>query len=467
MKVGIATVERELAAQLEAEIVRCGYETVTCADVFGALSAKPDLVLCEWAEGSRLAGLYQGLQLAASSPEPVPVVVILPAGAVTAVGRARSAGAVDVLFQPIDPREIKAEIDFLLASPQPMTPGKAECLRKLRATRLVGECPNFLKCLDEAMRASRCEANVLLVGETGTGKEMFSQAIHELSHRSGNPYVAVNCAGLAETLLESELFGHAKGAFTGATVDRPGRFEVVGAGTLLLDEIGDIKPALQMKLLRVIEQREFQRVGQNKSLPFHGRLVSATSVDLDKAVEDSRFRRDLLGRINQFRIRVPPLRERRSDIRPLVFRFLRSHGRGRSVDISHSAMDILLAYDFPGNVRQLENAIRSALAQSDPGPLILPQHWPQEILQAAKPTHASEALVIRVPQPLSYKDALTEATREVDRVYLGALLRKHAGNQSQAATEAGIDRKTFAARVKAALPGCDGGPDEQRRNGAD
>lgn len=300
-------------------------------------------------------------------------------------------------------------------------------------------------------RAARCDANVLLVGETGTGKEMVARGIHRLSRRAAGLYLAVNCASLPETLLESELFGHAKGAFTGAQTARPGRFEAVGAGTLLLDEIGDLESALQMKLLRVIEQREFQRVGENTTLKFHGRLICATSIDLGRAVERGGFRRDLLGRVDQFRISLPPLRERLVDIPILMGHFLRKHCQARKVDISRPAMDLLESYDYPMNIRQLENAVVSALARSDPGTLILPQHLPAELKTARPPEVNAESHLVRVPASLDYEEARARAGREIDRIYLGALLNKYQGNQSRAAEEANIDRGTLAKRLAEAF----------------
>jgi DNA-binding NtrC family response regulator len=390
--------------------------------------------------------------------DPIPVVALVPAGRVITMRRAQAAGAADVLFCPPEVDEIRAEIEEVSARARGGDVIDRDLFQEIVQESLVGEGSRFRKCLEELKRAARCDANVLLVGETGTGKEMLAKAIHRLSRRATGPYLPVNCASLPGTLLESELFGHARGAFTGAQSARLGRFETVGAGTLLLDEVGDIEPALQIKLLRVIEQREFQRLGENTAVKFNGRLICAASVGLDEAVAAGRFRKDLLGRIDQFRISMPALRERRLDIPILLRHFLRKHGQARKVGISRPAMDLLESYDYPMNVRQLENAVVSALARSDPGTLILPQHLPAEIKATAPSEGKQDCHAILVPRSSKYEDARSLVIREVDRIYLGALLDKHHGNRSRAAAEAGVDRGTFTERAKQALGEKDEGP---------
>ena len=388
MKIGVVTTDPELLAVLQEGVQRCGHQLRQFTSLGKALEAKVGWCSASGGRGRTCQKILQGLQAAVASPNPIPVVALVPSGGVITMRRAQAAGATDALLCPPEFEEIQAEIEEVSARAGGRDTIDRALFQEILQESLVGESPNFRRCLEEMKQAARCDANVLLVGETGTGKEMVARGIHRLSHRATEPYLAVNCASLPNTLLESELFGHAKGAFTGAQIARAGRFEVVGAGTLLLDEIGDLEAALQMKLLRVIEQREFQRVGENTTLKFHGRFICATSVVLKRVVETGGFRRDLLGRVDQFRITLPPLRERRLDIHFLIRHFLRKHAQARKVDISRPAMDLLESYDYPMNIRELENAVVSALARSDPGTLILPQHLPAE-LKTVRPSEAT------------------------------------------------------------------------------
>lgn len=449
MKIGIVTDDSRLRQVLRAVALEGNDDAIVKDSLPQVLDLDPDLVFVEGAAGAGLPELLEGLSAAVAAGRGARIILLVPMGAMTLMQRARASGAADVLFTPLDPAEIRAEIEDVRDAGN-LDIAYLERLRELRRKSLVGESTNFIRCLEELKSAVGCDANVLLVGETGTGKEMFAQAIHKLSRRSGNPSVAINCAGLPASLLESELFGHVKGAFTGADANRVGRFEAVGAGTLLLDEIGDIKTPLQMKLLRAIEQRVFQRVGDNKDVQFNARLICATSADLEQAAAEGKFRRDLLGRIDQLRIELPSLRERRGDVSILARHFLAKHSRGRVVEISRSAMEALENYDYPMNIRQLENAIVGALARSDPGRLILPKHLPAEITGRTS-RQEKTGRVISLPDELSYKQAREHVADAVDRLYLNELLRKHGGNQTRAAEEAGIDRKTFSARIEQAL----------------
>jgi transcriptional regulator with GAF, ATPase, and Fis domain len=219
------------------------------------------------------------------------------------------------------------------------------------------------------VKVARCESTVLIEGETGTGKELVARAIHQLSRRAANRFLAHNCGATPDTLIESELFGHVKGAFTGAVQDKKGLFEVADRGTFFLDEIADISPMMQIKLLRVLQEREFRRVGETKSRQIDVRIVAATNRDLVKEVEERRFRRDLYYRLSVIKLRLPPLRDRREDIRLLAEHFLSLHaGRAdfRSVTLHEDAFRALANYDWPGNVRELENEIERAIALGYP-----------------------------------------------------------------------------------------------------
>ena len=472
MKIAIVTDDVEVARSLDEEIRLAGEEAWIAPGFDAALAAEPDLMFLAWTIPEALPEVLDAIRRTVESPKTVSVVVLTSAAGSVAAGRIQTAGAADILFLPPDGDEIRAEIEDL-RSPGGGDPDERKRFREITETNLVGESRNFRECLEQIRQAARCDANVLLTGETGTGKEMAARAIHQLGKRSGQRYVAVNCVGLPRDLLESELFGHVPGAFTDAKDGRVGRFEYVGAGTLLLDEIGDMPLPLQMKLLRVIEQRSFQPVGSNEDVPFHGRLVSATSIWLERAVEEGRFRQDLLGRINQFRIHLPALRERPVDKAILVRHFLQEHSRGRGVSLSRTALEILEDFHFPMNVRQLENAVIGALARSDPGSVILPKHLPDEITNSRDPepnagdrgggdsgaasedvpgsageTALPEFLTIRIPKDLSYTTARAYAERAVDEIYLRDLLSRHGGKVLPAAKEAGVDRDTFSKRLE-------------------
>ncbi len=449
MRIILTVSDNELARLLREVSQTKGCDVIQVETIAGGLSHEPDLVFAEWNIETNALPLLEGLKKAASHQPPVPVVVFVPRGTTVYTGRALAAGATDVLLCPADPEEISAELQELASTQKWLTPNKRLLFDKLLQTDLVGQSSVFRRCLIEIQRAAVCDANVLLLGETGTGKEVVARAIHNLSRRSQEPYVAVNCAGLPASLLESELFGHVKGAFTGADHSRQGRFSVTGAGTLLLDEIADIQPALQTKLLRVIETRSFELVGDNSQIDFHGRLISATSVDLQKAIKDGRFRPDLLGRINQFGITLPPLRDRRDDIAILARHFLVKHSRGRVVQISTSTMELLETLDYPMNIRQLENTIIGGIARCYPGDLILPKHLPPELLTLNQSKSTVDFHIIRVARSENYQRARETVAEAIDGIYLEELLKRNEGNQSAAATEAGIDRKTFAQRIKA------------------
>jgi Nif-specific regulatory protein len=231
---------------------------------------------------------------------------------------------------------------------------------------VIGQSPRMREVFADVERAASVHSTVLLRGETGTGKEMIAHAIHHLSSRSGGPFVRVNCAALSETLLESELFGHEKGSFTGATQERKGRFEMAHGGTLFLDEIGDVSPTFQVKLLRVLQEREFERVGGNKSIRVDVRLIAATNRNLEEAVLKGEFRADLYFRINVISILLPPLRERREDIFPLVHHFLDRFNQAnqRQLTLSPEAMQIFSECYWPGNVRELENCVERTAAMT-------------------------------------------------------------------------------------------------------
>jgi DNA-binding NtrC family response regulator len=407
-----------------------------------------DAAFLEWREEESAEPLMEALRMSARLERPTRIVVLVPKGAHKLFRRAVASGAWDVLYSPPEQGELEAELEELAAgSGELLDPEARQQFDQIRETSLVGVSAPFLACLERVRKAARSDANVLLVGPTGSGKEVMAHAIHALSRRRAERFGAVNSANLEGHLAVSELFGHVKGAFTGAEKNTDGWFTAVGAGTLFLDEIGNLEPATQVKLLRAIEQRTFNRLGDTTELPFHGRLICATWKDLNAAVKEGGFREDLLARIDQYRIEVPPLRDRPGDLRLLLWRFVEKHSRGRKVDFSQTAMDALERYDYPLNVRGLESAVQTAITNMGNRTIILSQDLPRAIQLGPSVEQQEPDCAIRIPAGLPYKEARDAALISVDGIYLNRLLRVHNGNQSAAADAAGVDRKTFAERL--------------------
>ena len=299
----------------------------------------------------------------------------------------------------------------------------------------VGTSAAMLKTLDLARRVAKVDSTVLITGESGSGKERLARFIHDESARTAGPFLAINCAAVPETLLESELFGHARGSFTGATQDRAGLFEAANGGTLLLDEIGDIPPTMQVKLLRVLQEREVRRVGENRTRAINVRVLAATNRDLLADVHAARFRQDLYYRLRVVEIVVPPLRERREDILPLARQLLAAAAKrlGRKPPaLTPEAANLLLRYAWPGNVRELENALERAVALA-PTDRIAVDDLPPEI-GAAPPATAIAGEV--------------RTLAEVERDYIAAALRASGGNRAKAAEKLGIGAATLYRKLK-------------------
>jgi DNA-binding NtrC family response regulator len=322
---------------------------------------------------------------------------------------------------------------------------KERQLRSHRALRQIdpeaapgfpASSPAMLKTLDLARRIAKVDSTVLITGESGAGKERIARFIHDESARTAGPFLAINCAAVPETLLESELFGHAKGSFTGASQDRAGLFEAANGGTLLLDEIGDVPPAMQVKLLRVLQEREVRRVGENRSRPINVRVLAATNRDLLADVHGARFRQDLYYRLRVVEVAVPPLRERRDDVLPLARLFLTAAARRfgkKAPTLTPDAANALLRHSWPGNVRELENALEraTALARSD---RIGVDDLPPEV---------------GVPPVPDVSTGAIRTLEDVERDYIAAALRATGGNRAKAAEQLGIGVATLYRKLKA------------------
>jgi transcriptional regulator with PAS, ATPase and Fis domain len=301
---------------------------------------------------------------------------------------------------------------------------------------IIAKSPKMRHVLELARRVAKVDATVLITGESGVGKERIARLVHDESTRAPGPFIAVNCGAITETLLESELFGHQRGAFTGATSDRPGLFEAANNGTLLLDEIGEISAGMQVKLLRVLQEREIRRVGENKSRPVNVRVLATTNRDLAHGVADGAFRQDLYYRLKVVELQVPPLRDRREDILPLARMMLADAAirMGRTISgLVPRAVDQLLRYDWPGNVRELENAVERAVALAR-GRRVDLDDLPEEIRQAFPRPVVNGGPV----QPLS----------TVEREYILAVLELNGGNQTRTAEQLRIGSATLYRKLK-------------------
>jgi len=335
-----------------------------------------------------------------------------------------------------------------------------EALQSVRGEHsLIGETPAFLRVVEKLASYARVDYPVLITGESGTGKEIFARELHRLSTRNGKPFLVQNCSAIPETLLESELFGHRKGAFTGATADKTGLFEAAAGGTVFLDEIGDMSPNLQARVLRVLQDGEIKPVGSTASSRVDVRVVAATNVDLPEAIAQKRFREDLFYRLNVLPLSVPPLRERKQDIPLLLERFLFLESRKLDrppVKFPAATMRALTEYAWPGNVRELENFVRHILVVGD-GAAVSPEDLPAHFGRgaAALPAGRQEpadgaggnAGAGDAPAPPA-RDLADWSWDEMERAYLMALLERNHWNISKAARRAGLNRSTFASRLR-------------------
>jgi two-component system, NtrC family, response regulator AtoC len=431
-----------VARELLAEILRAeglAVEAVASGDE-GVERAKPDvydLVISDVRLGDGAGGMEVLAAFRGASPE-TPVVLITGFGDVTGAMAAIQAGAHDYVSKPFNVEELTQTVRRALersrlADEERAKKGQGGARPVTRLEEIVGRAPAMLEVYKLVARVAATQSTVLVIGESGTGKELVARAIHNNSPRRSEPFVAVNCTALTESLLESELFGHQKGAFTGAVAHKRGLFEEAQGGTLFLDEIGDVGQKMQAQLLRVLQEGEIRRVGGGEPVEVDVRVVAATNRDLEEEVRTGRFREDLFFRINVVTVRLPPLRERRDDVRILAEHFLKKYAareRRELLGVAPDAMAALERYGWPGNVRELENAIERSLALSKDGVLLL-SDLPPEIAGGARGG---------VPANL-IDDRPTLA--ELERRYIELILRETGGNKKRSAEILGIDRRTL------------------------
>ncbi len=392
----------------------------------------------------------------------VEVVLMTAYGNVETAVKAVQAGAYNFLTKPFRSNDEVGLIITQAAERRNLKAHAERLERRLAISQdgfggMIGSSTIMKDVYRKAMDVAVTKVTVLILGESGTGKELTARAIHDHSPRKNKPFVAVNCSAIPEGVVESELFGHVKGAFTNATAPRPGLFEAANHGTIFLDEVGDLPPQAQVKLLRVLQEGEIKRVGSNDTRHVDVRVIAATNLDLRRKIDSGTFREDLFYRLNVVAINLPPLRERREDIPSLAYHFLKKHSAkvGTKVNkISTAAVDLLSAQAWPGNVRELENAIERAVVFAKD--TVLPEHLG---LGKARPKPVETAPlsedtpVIGLPEglpDLPYREAKAQALAIFERFYFSALRNRTSANVSEAARQAGLDRSNFRRAVRRA-----------------
>jgi DNA-binding NtrC family response regulator len=393
-----------------------------------------------------------GVLNAAKEADPeLPVIVMTAYGAIQDAVNAMKAGAMDFLAKPVDPDHLLLLVERALAQRRLVseyTLLKEELAQRRGAPVIVGEAPPMKQVSQAIQRAAGTDTTVLLLGESGTGKELFAKAVHALSSRSNGPFVAINCAAIPDTLLEAELFGYEKGAFTGATQRKLGKFEVANRGTLFLDEIGELPLQLQGKILRALEERTFERLGSTSAIKVDVRVVAATNRVLKNAVAARQFREDLYFRLSVFPITIPPLRERREDIPLLARHFIERTCRDLGkppLTLSEPALEALTSYAWPGNVRELQNCLERGVILAD-GDTIYPTHL--RLTSELSPPPPQEAPSPPLDLSGSLADVVNRATEMAERQAIARALQEANGDLARAANRLQVNHKVLTAKIR-------------------
>ncbi len=435
---------------LRLTLENAGYSVTEAADARSALNeiaAGPHKLVLTDLRMPYGSGL-DVLRSARAADGSIPVIVMTAFGSVDEAVQAMKDGAHDFLQKPVDSNHLLLLVERALEQERLRTENillREEWSKRYGFPRIIGESEAIKRVVSETQRVAQTEATVLLLGESGTGKELFARAVHHLSERRNKPFVAVNCAAIPETLIENELFGHERGAFTGAGDRRLGKFELASGGTVFLDEIGELPLAVQGKLLRIIEEKVVDRIGGRAPVPVDVRIVSATNRDLKVAAETGEFRRDLFFRLAVFPLEIPPLRERDGDIVLLAKHFAAQLGkelRGREATFSEEAIGVMRAHRWPGNVRELENAIERACILSDtmvlgPNDLGLPMG-----------TVDDSELLRSFDLRGTLSDAAQRALRVVERQKIQETLAANVGNKIKTAEDLAVSYKTLLTKIK-------------------
>jgi DNA-binding NtrC family response regulator len=426
-------------------LTREGYETSAVGSGAEALrlvaSERFDLVVTD-IKMPEMDGLQLLAELKEYEPS-LPIIVITAYGTIENAVQALRSGAYDYIAKPFENDEIKLTVAKAFERERLLAENRylhAELEGRYDFSGIVGGSLAMQQVYDMASSVAVSNANVLITGESGTGKELLARSIHYSSLRKEKPFVVLNCAALSEGVLESELFGHEKGAFSGALDTRKGRFERADQGTLFIDEVAEMSMAAQVKLLRVIQEHEFERVGGNKTISVDVRIVAATNKKLEDQVKDGNFREDLYYRLNVVNINVPPLRSRREDVEPLSRFFLDKYTSetGKKItDLSPRALSCLLAHDWPGNVRELQNAIERAVVLSK-GSVLTPRDFPQGM-------QGDDQICLQIPEK---GGSLTDILEDLERQLIIQTLQREDGSQTRAAETLGIKRTTLRYKME-------------------
>jgi DNA-binding NtrC family response regulator len=448
-KILIIDDEAEMLENCRRILKRSGYDCILLqeSENFARVlkEERPDLILTDLRMPKK-----DGMRVLKEAKAIAPDIIVLlftAFGTIKSALEACRAGAYDYILKPFSAEQLCVAVDRGIKQKRlsdENTYLRSQLKEVYGFSRIIGKSESLRQVLKLVKKVSGSESNILIQGDSGTGKELIARSIHTNSDRSHRPFVPVDCASLPENLLESELFGHEKGAFTGAHVTRPGIFEYTHGGTLLLDEIGEMSITLQSKLLRTLQERQVRRVGGRRLIDVDVRIIAATNQNLKEAVEKGRFRKDLFYRINVITVRLPLLKERKGDVPLLANHYLRHFSKGNKNEvtgISKEAMELIEQYPWPGNVRELQNVIERAVSLTD-SQIIVPKDLPEQIRQVK-----NQDPFISL-SGINFKQAKREWMDSFEKKYLHALLKRHHGNISKAAREAQINRKTIHRLVK-------------------
>lgn len=400
-----------------------------------------DIILSDF-KMPEMTGIEILEQVSLINPE-ISFVIITAYGTVENAVRAMQLGAVDYISKPVNLDELEILLDRIVENKNLISENqllREQLQEKNRISSIISQSSKMEEVINLASRAAKSRATILINGENGTGKEVLARAIHYISSRKDKPFIAINIPALSENLLESELFGHEKGSFTGAEKMKKGRFELADGGTLFLDEIGDMSVSTQIKILRVLQEHQFERVGGTESIEVDVRIISATNQNLEKKIKEGTFREDLYYRLNVVTIKIPPLRERKDDIPPLIEYFTELYCKENDrekLEISKEAYDMLMKYNFPGNVRELENIIERAVVLTRD----------ELITQGDLPLHV-RGFKEEMSRPVLGKGTLPEQVEAIEKELIYDALQESGGNQTKAGKLLGLTERNLRYKLK-------------------